>query len=301
MELTAACSALGDADLESTAVLDHPTPARLAQRLRADVPARASDVVVLNSEGTRPPLFCVPGAGGTALAFRWLADELGDEQPVVVIEAHGLHTHGAPDRSIGAAAARVVAAIDGAARDSALVVLGHSAGAAVAYETAHRLGAQGRPARVVLVDPAFPGLDPPAVPGPDPGRVARVRARRSGRTAADVLPAARRRVGNVVRGVRVAAYTRRPGPPRADPFRYEAFVHIGGRAVSDYSPPVAAFPVTVLHRAGSPAADAWSQVAPALAAREVPGGHLTMLRPPHAAALAHEVAAVLDEGPFRVP
>ncbi len=82
-------------DLTLSAVLDAPTVEQFAatlgeqKRVRCLVPLRAS--------GTRPPIFCVPGAGGNVLSFRDLALNLPGSQPFWALQAPGLDGSGTVD------------------------------------------------------------------------------------------------------------------------------------------------------------------------------------------------------------
>jgi len=287
IELTVACSELGWGTLEPTAPLDHPTAAALAAALRTGAPARTSLAVTLNPDGARPPLFFVPGWGGTALAFHWVARALGDDQPVVVIEASGLHTPGTPDRTVDAGAARVAGEIDAAQPTGEVVVAGHSAGGVVAVEAARLLADRGRTVAVVLLD----------TPAPVPGR-GRRRTRRArlhehlaGRRPVDVLRAARRRAHAELLALR-------PGDPdRGTTARYRAFDLLAVRALRRHRVRPVDLPVTLLHTGDVAHPDRWRALAPDLSVRPVAGGHLSMFLPPHADGLAANLAAVLGTSP----
>ncbi len=272
VDLALGCSDLGWGELEPTELIEAATPAALAEVLRtlarASFAPRVSDVVVLTETGSRPPIVAFPGAGSTALAFRWLARTLGDDQPFRVVEAHGLHTVGDPDRTIDAQADRGAAALTGAVPEGPVVLVGHSAGGAVAFEVGRRLAAAGGSPVVVLLDAVLLWLQP---------RPPALRRWRSGLAGWwDRLP---RR-----------ALIRDPGPPSQDPRRFAAFTDIGVRALVGYRPGPAAFPVWHLLVAGSGAATGWGDLPGGLVA----GEHLTMLSPPHVGGLAARIAEIVD-------
>src|SRR5262249_39680864 len=101
------------------------------------------------------PLFALPGGAGNALEYRFLAEALGPEQPVAVVEMRGMHTPGPPDRTVDAKATHVVAEVEARlAPDDPCVILGFSGGGPTAYETAQRLFAGGRTVHLVLLDSA---------------------------------------------------------------------------------------------------------------------------------------------------
>ena len=67
-----------------------PTVEKLAAILRTDMPSRWSSLVIVRSEGSRPPFFCVHAAGGNILIYRDLAKYLGDDQPFYGLQSQGL-------------------------------------------------------------------------------------------------------------------------------------------------------------------------------------------------------------------
>jgi thioesterase domain-containing protein len=109
------------------------------------------DLTWLNPAGTLP-LVVVPGKSDTALRFRRLAAELGEDRPVVVVEHAGSLRRQSPMRTVASAAARMETLLEPMSSQP-MILLGHSYGALVAYEYARRMEAQGRPpALVVLLD-----------------------------------------------------------------------------------------------------------------------------------------------------
>ena len=49
-----------------------------------------SALVPVRTIGSRPPMLCFHPAGGNVLCYRDLAEELGPEQPVYMVQAYGL-------------------------------------------------------------------------------------------------------------------------------------------------------------------------------------------------------------------
>lgn len=290
VEMAAAASELGWGPLTPTALLEHPTPAAVAQMLRQSRrhhdPARASAVVFLNPRGERAPLVVLPGAGGTALACRGLARALGPDQPVLVVEPRGLHAPGVPARTIEAMAADVVEAIHAHARARPVIIVGHSAGGIAAYAAAQRLDGQQIPVAAVMLDTPFPGMrrsqPRPGAPQPTWTRRARLAARHP-------LMAIRRIRSEIAIAVRV----RRPGRPSTSEARYAAFRHISVAAVRNYHPEPAAFPILLLHPDDSLAPATWAGW-PSIETRAVRGDHLGMLRTPVVDDVATEVLAFIE-------
>ncbi|WP_424102914.1 alpha/beta fold hydrolase [Moorena producens] len=77
--------------LPLASLLMAPTVAQLANQLRQDQGAAPwSSVVPIQPNGSKPPLFCIHGAGGNILSFRDLARYLGSEQPFYGLQSLGL-------------------------------------------------------------------------------------------------------------------------------------------------------------------------------------------------------------------
>lgn len=292
VELCASIDDAGYGTVDPTALLTHRTPTALARRLAATAPMPATLAVVLNPGGSSPPLFAIPGGGGTALAFQALAQRLGADQPLVVVEPEGLHRRGRPDRTIDALAARALDEIDARhAPDAPCVLLGFSAGGTVAYEVAQRLHRRGRAVHLVLLDAAPVGR--PAGPRPafrSRDSVAERLTRRRQEGLVRAVPAiARERV----RRLRVRWLARFPGAPSHDVLRYQAFQLMIGRALAGYQPEPAPFPVTLVHVEGNDLASRCAPLMPHLRVHVAGGEHLTMLQPPHVEAVAAAVSEAI--------
>ena len=286
VELAEACVDLGFGPFDPVATPRHLTPAVIADELRrADRARPASTVVWCNAAGHRPPVFAVPGAGGTSLGFRNLARALGDDQPLVVIEARGLRTAGRADRSIATMGAHVARSVAEVAPTGPLRIVGHSVGGAIAYEAGRVLASGGRAVSVVLVDTALgprPELAeaPPETPAePPPETPATPAARRSVMQRAR---SARRLLRTQVRSVV-------PGPPDNSPERFNAFTLIGVRAIRGYRPAPADLRVVLLYVDGSGAPDDWRAYLPGIECIAVGGNHHSVLDPPHVGAVARRL------------
>ncbi len=290
------CAIVSDADLgelDPTALLECRSAAAFAKRLAEGPAVSSTTAVELNAMGSRPALFAIPGGGGTALTFRALAQSLGDEQPLVVIEPQGLHRPGEPDRTIAAHASSARSVIEHRLEPGApCVLLGYSAGGTVAYEIAQQLHASGRPVHLVLLD-AAPGRRKGGNPDPDkqPQRLAqKIRAR----TLREAVGAVPHGVDARLSLLRVKLIALRPGKPSKSVLRYRAFQYILGRAMADYEPARAAFPVTLLKVAGNDVDRRCRPLVADLDVHPVGGDHRSMLLPPYVAGLAAKVAALVD-------
>ena len=80
-----------DVELPLSTLIEAPTIAGLARVLRGDETAPTwSPVVELQRGDSRPPFYCVHGAGGNVLIYRDLAHRLGSDQPVYGLQSPGL-------------------------------------------------------------------------------------------------------------------------------------------------------------------------------------------------------------------
>ena len=72
-------------------LFEAPTIEELSRVLRRQAPSSGwSPLVAIQPEGSRPPLFCMHGAGGNILVYRDLARRLGSNQPFYGLQAPGL-------------------------------------------------------------------------------------------------------------------------------------------------------------------------------------------------------------------
>lgn len=117
----------------------------LAASLEGVDPGGASTLVPLRAAGTRPPLFCVPGAAEPAIALAPLARHLPGDQPVYAFEPRGLDGRAEPDASVPAMATRYLAELRALQPHGPYLLAGSCFGAAVALEMAHRLMDAGEP------------------------------------------------------------------------------------------------------------------------------------------------------------
>ncbi|MEI7999981.1 MAG: AMP-binding protein [Actinomycetes bacterium] len=270
-------AALADAgwNVDPSILLEHPTPAAIAERLATEAPPRTSPAVDLNPTGLRPVLWCLPGGGAPAIVYRSLAAALGPEQPLVVVEPRGYRTPGRPRLRVPSAArdVRAVMAERTLTPPAGVVVLGHSAGVTVAYETARLLADEGFAPHLIALDsgPRATHLTRTALPWSG-------RARRAARRALDAVPVWWR-----------WAVPRSPERVGFD----ERFLTMARWAGRRYRPPAPTFPVTLVQVPDSTALDEW----PGPFSGEqftVLGEHLSMLHPPHVDRVAEIVAAVLE-------
>jgi thioesterase domain-containing protein len=142
--------------LSITALFLDDTVAGIARALRTGTPATDANVVAVHAGGKRPPFVFLHGDfTGGGFYSRALAHALGPDQPTIVVHPHGLDD-GAIPPTVEAMAAERVAELRALWPHGPYVVGGHCNGAAIAFEMARQLAAQGEdvPAIVVVEAPA---------------------------------------------------------------------------------------------------------------------------------------------------
>ncbi|HEX7154085.1 MAG TPA: AMP-binding protein [Thermoanaerobaculia bacterium] len=120
-------------------------------------PDRERTVIALQSGGSRPPVFCVSGKGGSVIAFRALARALGTGQPFYGITYHGISPEALPS-TLAALAACYADAIREQQPDGPYYLAGYSAGGLIAFEVARQLARAGHPVAFIgLLDTSAAG------------------------------------------------------------------------------------------------------------------------------------------------
>ncbi len=128
------------------------TVARLSHIVRERVQlAPWSPLVAIQPEGSRPPLFCVHPAGGNVLGYADLARELGRDQPVYGLQAHGVIEGQAPHDCVETMASVYIEAIRTVQPQGPYHLCGTSFGGIVVYEMAVQLQASGQQVGTVFI------------------------------------------------------------------------------------------------------------------------------------------------------
>src|ERR1700679_3873858 len=124
-------------------LFEAPTIAELSEVLRRDsAPAGWSPLVSVQPNGSRPPFFCMHGAGGNVLIYRELSNLLGNDQPFYGVQAQGLDGSAPPLTKIEDMAALYVKEIRRARPSGPYLLGGYCLGGTIAYEVAQQLRAQ---------------------------------------------------------------------------------------------------------------------------------------------------------------
>jgi thioesterase domain-containing protein len=135
-------------------LVEAPTVEQLAAALRQrQESAPWTPLVPIQPNGSRPPFYCVHGAGGHVVLFERLARRLGDDQPFYAFQARGLEGGQEPFTRIEDIAASYVEALLAANPRGPYCLGGYSMGGMVAFEMAQQLGTQGKAvSALVIVD-----------------------------------------------------------------------------------------------------------------------------------------------------
>ena len=120
------------------------TIAELSAYVRGDIASAGwSPLVAIQPSGSRPPFFCVHGAGGTVLSYRELATHLGVDQPFYGLQAQGLDGSSEPLTTVQQMAALYISEIRRVQPSGPYFLGGYCMGGTVAYEMAQQLAANG--------------------------------------------------------------------------------------------------------------------------------------------------------------
>ncbi|WP_069811173.1 thioesterase domain-containing protein [Streptomyces sp. TP-A0874] len=135
-------------DIDLAVLLNQPTVAELAAVLRAEAegPGRSS-VVTLQAAGEEPPLFLVHPSGGNLLVYQFLAERLGADTPVHMLETPALHRFG----TVEELAAHYAEAIRQFVPHGPYRLGGLSFGGLVAFEVARQLTEAGEKVEAVTM------------------------------------------------------------------------------------------------------------------------------------------------------
>ncbi len=147
--------------LPLTELFTSATIARMADRIEAR--RGASDwhpVVAVHPGGRRTPLVCFHPVGGNVLCYKGLADALGTDRPLYLVQSSGLEEGQTLQPSVEAMVTGYLRAFKGIVPDRPLIMLGWSFGGLLAWEAACRLRRSGTPVESVIV------LDGVATPDP---------------------------------------------------------------------------------------------------------------------------------------
>lgn len=117
-----------------------------------------SSVVPIQPNGSKPPLFCIHGAGGNVLLYRRLVDYLGSDQPLYGVQPQGLNSNETPIDRLQEMATLYVQKIRELQPEGPYYLAGLSVGGVIAFEMANILQTQGQKVAFLgLIDALGPG------------------------------------------------------------------------------------------------------------------------------------------------
>jgi thioesterase domain-containing protein/acyl carrier protein len=138
--------------LPLTELFSATTVARMADRILARQEGHAwHPVVSIDSGGQRAPLVCFHPVGGNVLCYKGLADALGPDRPVYMVQSSGLEDGQTLQPSVEAMVSEYLRAFKGVIPDRPLVLLGWSFGGLLAWEAARQLRRAGAIVQSVIV------------------------------------------------------------------------------------------------------------------------------------------------------
>lgn len=147
-------------------LFEHPTIADLALLVGTERESRPPEeqkgfsfVVGIKPRGSRPPLFCVHGAGGNVLNVHKLAVHLPEDQPFYGIQSKGVDGIDKPFETIEEMAEAYLNEVYQVQPMPPYLICGYSGGGVVAFEMARRLMEAGKEvALLCLIDTFRPGV-----------------------------------------------------------------------------------------------------------------------------------------------
>ncbi len=148
-------------DVPLSVILHSATIAAMADWLRAE-PASltATALVPIQPRGSRPPVFCVPGAGGNAIYLHNLARQLGPDQPFYGLQGRGMEGEAEPHTTVEAMADYYLDAIRSVQPEGPYSLAGHSLGGWVVFEMTHRLRLAGQEVAFLgIIDTPVPAAE----------------------------------------------------------------------------------------------------------------------------------------------
>jgi len=161
-------------DLPLTAFAAAPTLRKLARLLRDGGWTDASNPLVpLQTGGSRPPFFCIPGAGSDVFALLDLARHLGPDQPFYGLQPRGVDGSRQLHRTVEEMAAHFVEHLVTFRPEGPFRLGGTSFGGVVAFEMARQLQRQGREVELLVLLDSYGTDYPRPRPGWNPRRLVR--------------------------------------------------------------------------------------------------------------------------------
>jgi amino acid adenylation domain-containing protein len=294
-----------DVQLALKAFVEAPTVAALASRLAAPAaPADPSDgcLVRLQAGARTPPIFFVHGGGGHALVYRELARAIDPERAMYGFSARGLDADEPPHASIEDMASHYLELARRVQPEGPYLLVGASLGGVIAYEMARRLAASGHAVPLcAMLDSPGPGA-PPDGRDEDVDPADLLRFHLGAHAWLDPAPLRGRPLDDQLRRVIEAARTAGavlPFTELAHGRRLVAVWQNSLRVLWRYTAPPWPGGEVQFYSAAEPYQGSSGHLERAWIGRcavrveVVPGDHMSMVVPPHAASLGARIRAYL--------
>ena len=152
LEIVVALEQMGFSGLEPSVLVEHQTPRALTRFLGSENPRRSSPVITFNKQGTEKPVFVFPGAGTTAATFYPLAQLIGSGHPLNVFESLQLPNSSSGQNPYQTQALTAARVIERTRPSGPVLLIGHCAGGALAYETGRLLEEKGFAVKLVMLN-----------------------------------------------------------------------------------------------------------------------------------------------------
>ena len=125
--------------LPLASLFDHPTIEQLAILLEDKDSIKWNCLVPIKTDGTKPPLYLIHGAGMNVLVYQSLGKHLNADQPLYALQAIGLDGKTTVPETLTEIAAIYVAEIVKQNPEGPYALAGYSLGGVIAYEMARQL------------------------------------------------------------------------------------------------------------------------------------------------------------------
>ncbi len=144
------------AELPAAEVFRNPTPADLARLIESSEAVQQQPLVTLKGQGSKSPLFCIPGAAGGIHWFRDLAAAMDTGRPVIGVELLAFSEETQRGFSVDRAASEIAGLIGASDRHGECSLCGFSGGGILAIEAALKLEARGIHVRNLFLLETYP-------------------------------------------------------------------------------------------------------------------------------------------------
>jgi amino acid adenylation domain-containing protein len=161
LQLFAQIERIWNKQLSWAILFESSTIAEIAELIRQeDAPTTWSPLVLLKSNKTNTPLFCIHPLGGTVFCYYDLAKKLGEDRPIYGLQSRGIDGKQQPFDRIEDMASYFIRSIQTVQPDGPYLLLGYSLGGTIAFEMARQLAEVGQKVAFLgLLDVRSPTLN----------------------------------------------------------------------------------------------------------------------------------------------